>query len=303
MGRAHWLFYLALLPLAPTAFAQPPQAAPPAPDATGVSPAPAAEQPRVRQTGPHLYQVGSVVIDAQARTVRCPGHVNMNEGGPVELLACLRRGKTHESVFTLDVEPTDLQVALLLLGLKEGRNPSFKYPEGSPEAKREPGDETLVFVEWRTPGQGENAEPQLHRHRAEDFLRNVKPGGPVVRGTWVFLGSVVVNGRFGADYDGTLITTYHDPFAILELNLPVVNQNPYSGLELDYVVDKDRCPPIGTPVDLVIQAMPKDKPAGEKTGESSNRQGGEKAARGPPQAPATGTQEGISTTPAAKGKN
>jgi hypothetical protein len=215
----------------------------------------------------------------------------MNEGGPIELLACLRRGKTHESVFTLDVEPTDLQVALLLLGLKEGRNPSYKYPEGSPEAQRAPGDETLIFVEWRRPPEGENAQPQPQRRRAEEFLRNVKPGGPVAPGTWVFLGSVVVNGRFGADFDGTLITTYHDPFAILELNLPVVNENPYAGPELDYVVDKDRCPPVGTPVELIIQAVPKDKP------------GGEKATGAPAQGPSAGTHEGSGTEPAAKGKN
>jgi hypothetical protein len=64
--------------------------------------------------------------------------------------------------------------------------------------------------------------------------------------TWAFLGSAVVDGRFGADMDGSLVTTYHDPLAILELNLPTVNDDVY------YHVDQSRCPPVGTPVDLVI---------------------------------------------------
>jgi len=307
MGRVHWVICLMCGALAPAAFAGPSQAASPASERTAAAPAasaPAGAEPaRIRQIGPHLHQVGSVVIDAQARTVRCPGRVNMNEGGPIELLACLRRGKTHESVFTLDVEPTDLQVALLLLGLKEGRNPSFKYPEGSPEGERPPGDETLIFVEWRTQSGGETAQPQLQRCRAEQFLRNVKPGGPVAQGTWVFLGSVVLNGRFGADYDGTLITTYHDPLAILELNMAVVNENPYSGPELNYVVDKDRCPPVGTPVELIIQAIPKDKPGGEGRAGSGGLQGVEKGATAPADGLTPGTQRGRGTQAGAKGKD
>jgi len=220
------------------------------------------EEGRIRKVGPHLYQVGSVVLDAESRTVRCPGRVNMNEGGPIELLACLSRGKTHESVFTLDVEPMDLQVALLLLGMKEGRNPAAKYAADDPNLKRPAGDEAVIFVEWCQPKQGEGQDAALKRCRAEELLTNVRAEGPTPEMTWAFLGSRIVDGTFGAEREGSLITTFHDPLAILELAFSTVNDDIY------YFVNKDRCPPVDTLIELVIQAPPKEQePADEANGE------------------------------------
>ncbi len=227
--------------LGPTA-AEP--AAEPAPQAD------ARDQARIRKIGPSLYQLGNVVLNVQARTVRCPGRVNMDEGGPIELLACLARGKTHESVLTLEVEPKHLQVALKLLGMKEGRNPAVDYPEDSPVRQRPAGDEALVSVEWRQADAKPEDKPS--RCRAEKLLFNVEADTPQAEATWVFLGSRVTGGKFGADLDGSLITTYHDPLAILELCAPTVNDDIY------YFVNKDICPPLGTPVELIIE-LPKEE--------------------------------------------
>lgn len=253
MRRPRLMICAALCALAWTAL---PVAAAEEPAAGTAEPA-AQGQARIHKIGPHLYQIGAVVLDAESRTARCPGRVNMNEGGPIELLACLPRGKTHESVLTLDVEPMDLQVALLLLDMKQGRNPAVRYPDGSPELKRPPGDDALIFVEWKRPAKEEGKEPEVQRCRAEELLYMSKDERAVTGATWVFLGSTVASGKFGADQDGSLITTFHDPLAILELNLPLVNNNPYAGADLEYIVNKDHCPPVGTPVELVVQAPPK----------------------------------------------
>ncbi|MHC4480495.1 MAG: YdjY domain-containing protein [Planctomycetota bacterium] len=211
-------------------------------------PAPERE-PRIRKVGPHFYEVGLVLVDARERTARCPGRVNMDEGGPIELLACLPSGKTHESVFTLDVAAADLQVALLLLDMQPGRNPAVDYPEDSPEREKPPADRALIFVEWAPPA--ETAEPPApQRSRAESFLYNVAADSPMAQATWAFLGSRMVEGRFGADLGGSLITTYHDPLAVLELALPTVND------DIFYFVHAEHCPPVGTPVDLIIQPLP-----------------------------------------------
>ncbi len=205
-------------------------------------------EPRVRKLGPHLYAVGAVRIDAEERTVRCPGRVNMDESGPIELLACLPRGKTHESVFTLDVEPMDLQIALLLLDLEPGRNPAVDYHEEDPDGALPPGDEVEVFIEWQPEAEEDGAEPEIRRDRGEAFLLNVQTEQAPEEATWVFMGSRMVEGRFGADFDGTLITTYHDPLAVLELALPTANDDIY------YHVNAEVCPPVGTPVELIIHA-------------------------------------------------
>lgn len=239
---------------------------------TSQPPAGQPKPPPIRRIGPHLYQVGTVTLDAAKRLITCPGRVNMAEGGPIEVLACLPKGKVHESVFVLDVAPKDLQVALLLLGLKEGRNPAVTYPiggasfgsagltegrdlavtypEDSPERGRPVGDKVLISVRWRIPADGEGKPSELKQARAEQFLHNVQTDQIEKDAQWVFLGSTVEAGRFGADMDGTLVTTYHDPLAILELCLPTVNDDIY------YYVNEKLSPPAGTAVELLIEAPP-----------------------------------------------
>jgi hypothetical protein len=229
---------------------------------------------RIERVGPHLYRVGRVELNAQERTLRCPGRVNMAEGGPIELLACTPTGKTHETVFTLPVEPTDLQVALLLLGLVEGRNPAVEPPEGAPEPDGPPGGAVSIFVEWRPPDSGgtedEEEEEPPRRERAERFLYRVDEERAETDVRWVFLGSRMVRGRFGADIDGSLITTFHDPLAILEIQKDTVNDDIY------YSVNEDLCPPVDTPVTLIIEVPDKDdeKPSGEEGEEDSKTEAG-----------------------------
>ncbi len=244
----------------------PPAETPPAETQPPETPpqADAGDQARIHKMGPGFYQIGNVVLNSEARTVRCPGRVNMTEGGPIELMACLPRGKTHESVLTLDIEPKHLQVALLLLGMKEGRNPAVRYPEESPERQRPPGDEALISVEWRDPAAKPDAKPS--RLRAEKLLFNVEADTPQAEATWVFLGSRVTDGRFGADLDGSLITTYHDPLAILELCAATANDDIY------YIVNKELCPPIGTPVELIVEVPEKDKQADQKQKPAEQKQ-------------------------------
>lgn len=232
------------------------------------------KQPRIRKVGPHLYQVGTVLLDAEKKTVRCRGKVNMDTGGPIELLACLPRGKTHETVFVLDVVPLDLQLALLLLDLRSGRNPSYEYPENNPDADRPPGDSLRMWVEWQPPRpsqeedvpedqgapDGEAAEAEPVRVPAEQFLYNVQSKEALKEAKWVFLGSRLLQKGFGADLDGSLISTYHDPLAILELQHETVRD------DIFYDVNGQICPPVGTPVDLVIQVPPEK----DKEGENGN---------------------------------
>ena len=61
--------------------------------------------------------MGKALVDTRARTVTCPGRINMDEGA-IEYLAVAPRGKTHESLLLIDARPLHLQLALLLLGLE-----------------------------------------------------------------------------------------------------------------------------------------------------------------------------------------
>jgi len=113
----------------------------------------------------------------------------------------------------------------------------------------------LLSVQWRTPGD-DGAEPAVRTVPAESLLLNVQTGKPAAGVRWVFLGSRLAEGRFGADLDGSIITTFHDPLAILEIAEETANDDIY------YNANADLCPPVGTPVVLIIRVPPaEDAPA------------------------------------------
>lgn len=174
--------------------------------------------------------IGSVQLDAATKTVTATGWVNQ-ASGIVELLACGERGKIHESVFVLSVNPLDLQAALLLAGLRGGEvMPGL----GLGPARGSPVD---MWVAWNDPADG-----TPRRARAETFVWDMTTDAPVEDGPWVFTGSVVAGGRFQALAEESLVATFWDPFAIVN--------NPYAigGNDDACYVNADLCPPVGTPI-------------------------------------------------------
>jgi len=216
--------------------------------------------PRVEKLGPGRYRVGTVLLDARKKTVRLRGKVNMDEGGPIELLACLPEGKVHESVFVVECRPMDLQVALLLLGLSAGRNPAFQYAEGDPDRDKPPGDPLWLLAEWNEEVDGKKRH---RRERAERFLYNVRKDTPVQHAEWAFLGSEVYRQGFGADLTGTVVTTYHDPVAVLELAHETVND------DIFYHVNDRLCPARDTPVELIVRVPPQTGKEWQQKGSGS----------------------------------
>ncbi len=190
----------------------------------------------VKGLGKGIYQIGTLTIDSTNKEIRIPGRVNMDKG-MIELLACARGGKLHESVLVLDVIPEYLHVALLLLGLNPGGGPQF---HGDP---RQPlGDSVNIFVRWKS-GDASRAVP------AEDLLWDVARDVTMQHTAWVFIGSKFVNGKYMSNLEKTLITTYHDPYAILENPLP-------TGINHDaYRVNEKLIPPSGTPVEVIIRGL------------------------------------------------
>ena len=198
------------------------------------SPHPAREAPEISKTAPDVYKLGRVEVDARKRLLTMPAKVNM-QSGLVELLACTPRGKRHESVLVVDVDPLYLQLGLLLLGLEPGGNPSSLA-----EDSQRPGDMMDIWVEWKLDGQ-----PKVKK-RAEELILDLRNDAPMQRTSWVFLGSKVYKGRFLARELGSLITTYHDSAAIVE------NPLPSSRDDTLYEANPDTVPPVGTPVTLII---------------------------------------------------
>jgi hypothetical protein len=189
---------------------------------------------RGQETGA-VATLGSVQVNAQTKTMVISGWVNQ-VWGAIELLACGPGGKTHESVFVLDCNPVDMQAGLLLLGLKPGTPPTG-MGQGQPE-----GPALDIWVDWL---EGTNQKSV----RAESFVVNVEDDRrPLPETPWVFTGSVFEDGQFKALAEESLVVTYWDPWAIV--NLPLICGSKHGVLS----VNSNSVPPLSTPVTLRFSA-------------------------------------------------
>jgi hypothetical protein len=178
--------------------------------------------------------LGSVYIDAGRREVLVTGFVNQ-VSGPVELLACGPAGKTHESVLVLMVEPQDMHLALLLLGLKHGP-PMAGVGMGPPQ-----GDPVHLDVVWDEQGTTRTLP-------AEQLLRDVQTRQPVRHEAWIFNGSMIEEGRLKALEEESLITTHWDPWSLINIAADIGSDDER------VVVNTNTVPPLHQPVTLVIRS-------------------------------------------------
>jgi len=179
-----------------------------------------------------LQSLGTVQLDPVNRFLVITGFVNQVDGG-IELFACGRGGKTHESILVLYANPADMQAGLLLLKLKHGP-PMPGLGMGPPV-----GDAVSIDVHWTMDGQS-------HVRSAESMILDNRTGRAVKHGAWIFNGSEFENGFFKANAEESLIASYWDPWAIINLKSEVGNDDER------LVVNRKTVPPLHTPIQLII---------------------------------------------------
>ncbi len=117
---------------------------------------------------------------APARQVKLPGlEINTKEGfvdvqsavcleqGSLELIACTKGSKEHESILIVEARPIHIHAALLLLGAKNG-NPAMRRPvnkEGTRWVDVLPqGDPVELYLVWK------NADGTMVERPISDFI-------------------------------------------------------------------------------------------------------------------------------------
>jgi hypothetical protein len=202
----------------------------------------------VKHVGPGFYELGTITLDLNARRVRVPGRINMTEG-IIEYLAVMdRRGKLHESVLALDAQPSLLQLALILVGLEPGA-----LAPGDPVTRKPPtlakwGDPVALWVEWERAGKTERVPAAM-------LVFNRETQKPMEGNRWHFTGSFFGRNRFAADVTGSMVATWLDLRAMLNVSTQV--GNPYQGPNLGYEVNTKVVPAVDTPIHLVFEPVPK----------------------------------------------
>jgi hypothetical protein len=189
-------------------------------------------EPSVRPIGPGRFQVGQVTLDKQTRSVTFPGVVNQTEA-IIEYLVVTRDGKLHESLLRTDVSPKEIHVAMLLLDAKGGGTSAV--PEDPLKPIR--GDPVIIEVSWKEKGREK-------RLRAEELVFNTQTKTNLAKGVWVYNGSLLENGAFMADREGSIVSLITDPFALVN--------NPRPGRDNDDLceVNTNTVPALDTRVEV-----------------------------------------------------
>ena len=210
------------------------------------------KQPVMRETAPGVYEIGSIHLDKNARTLTFPGKLNMIEGS-IEYLICTPRGSTHESLLVTEVQPRDLHFAMLLLDAKgagllapaPGDAPpsqiSAEYLKGAPRLK---GDHITLTAKWK------DAAGKEQTAAVEDWVLNVAANKPATRGPWIYTGSMFADDQFLAQMQGTIASMVSNPAALIN--------NPRKGSDNDqiWMVNKKAVPPVDTALDITIKLEP-----------------------------------------------
>jgi hypothetical protein len=107
-----------------------------------------------------LNKQESVLLDAAGKRLILKGEVVLREG-LLEMLACLKQSKEHESILAVPTKAQTVHAGLLALGVEPGEPVKF-----TPEFKPPTGTKIDIFLTWK------DAEGKLHRVPAHSWVRN-----------------------------------------------------------------------------------------------------------------------------------
>jgi hypothetical protein len=191
-----------------------------------------------------------VWIDVKNKHVVIDGEVCLTRG-LLEMFACLRGSKEHESVVSVNTKAYVVHAALLAMRAKEG-SPAKWEPKYQPAT----GTEIDIMIFWTD----DKGQPQ--KAKAQDWVRDIKTQKPLTF-PWVFAGSrfhkeeMTGKQHYLADASGDFICVSNFPSALLDL--PV--ESSQANADLAFEAFTENIPPRGTKVQLVL--MPKLEKKGD----------------------------------------
>jgi hypothetical protein len=216
-----------------------------------------------RQPAEKALQLPGLTLNAKRRCVDIEATVCLDEGA-LELVACTKDSKEHESIVVVEARPIHIHTALLLLGAKNG-NPPMRQPlneEMTRWADVPPqGDLIEVFLEFK------DAAGKLTERPISDFIaRSDDDHAPPAAGetdaepkprfphTFIFAGSMLRENESGpkdylADRSGHVISIAS--FGDEVLCLP--DHHSQDNGALMWRIDSTHLPKPGTPVTLRLR--------------------------------------------------
>jgi hypothetical protein len=199
----------------------------------------------------------AVWIDKENKRVIVEGQVCLTRG-LLEMFACPRDTKEHESIVSVNAKAYLVHAALLALGAKQGQPVRFD-PQYVPAS----GARVDVFCFWTDDQGNEKQVP------AQEWIRNLKTKKPMEY-HWVFAGSDFwldesTGKRHYLGDAGDFICVSNFPSATLDL--PV--KSPQDNENLLHEAFTEKIPPRGTKVTLAL--VPRLEKDAKKTGKEASK--------------------------------
>ena len=205
------------------------------------------QKPQIEKQGNEKYRIGSIKVDKAKRLITIPGKMlSYEDGKPIEFLATMKNGyKSYESVFMLDVNAFEFNLACILIGLDSSHAVPAKF-HFDPEPVK--GDPVSIRVNWESDGKKfEYDVVELLKFGENNTKKTTVPSLPSV---WSYTGSMFIDGdRYLAQMDGVLIGLVHDPASVIE-HRTGLGLNSYG----NFAIDASKAPKSGQKISITIQA-------------------------------------------------
>lgn len=209
----------------------------------------------VKKIGENLYQLGAITFNGKTLEIRFPVTMNL-EKGLLEYVLVTDEGKIHESLLSTKVRPSQLQIALKLCHYTEGVGDIFDalYPKDEKKGaagKADRGSALRIAAEWTEKNEGVE---KPRRFQINELIRDLKTHTKMSEDQWIYSGSIIYEGTFIAESEGTLIAVYID-------NGSLINSfRPGSDDDERWVTNAEVAPPMGTPITLILTPRSEQKP-------------------------------------------
>jgi hypothetical protein len=189
-----------------------------------------------------------VQVDVKAKQVRVDAET-LGVDAMLEFFAVVSGTSEHEAVVRTPAKPSDIHMALLMIGLEPGQ--PVRYSESANKWLPPQGPPLRVSMEYDDPkSPGKRITMPAYR-----WMRNTKTKREMPPMTWIFTGSKVMeDGRYAADTTGYVITVVN--FDLTLIDIPNLASN--SNETLEWERNPDLVPPAETKVTMLIE------PAGAK---------------------------------------
>lgn len=194
------------------------------------------EKPKIERLNNNEVKIGKIHLHQKKRELSFKGGINMTKGLIEYFLATTKSDKVHETLILTDASPTNINIAMKLLGIKESKElfeifdeetwkPTGKFPAVSPEThaaslvdifvewgkgakkKRVPANELIHHINW--PKKAPTPKPN------QEFETNEATLSVMEEGPWLSTGSYMHEGRFKAEIGGIIFGIYTNEQAIV----------------------------------------------------------------------------------------